>query len=55
MSAPALLKTEDLRRAAKIATETGAEIVIEIEGRRWTVRPKPDQAPALDMRGGVDL
>lgn len=41
MTAPALLKTEDLRRAAKVAAETGVEITIEIEGRKVTIRP-PD-------------
>lgn len=58
MTAPALLKTEDLRRAAKVAAETGVEITIEFEGRKFTIRPadsQTDKAPPLDIRGGVDL
>lgn len=51
MTAPALLKTEDLRRAAKVAAETGVEITIEVEGRKVTIRPpEPTVVYKLDVQ-----
>lgn len=54
MSAPALLRKQDMKRAAEVANETGCRIEIKVGDSVITVIPEDKQAPPSRKRGGID-